>query len=123
MTEPREWALADGYVPQRLDSMWCFDDAETYFQQYELVNPTHVIEYSAYQELQEKLKVAEEALEFYGDLKSYFMNDRMEDFRNQISDKDLEQILNHYSNYEQLEWIGGKKAREALAKIRVSDGV
>ena len=63
--KPREWALAEGYVPQKLTELWSFDEAKTYFQQYEGQNPTHVIEYSAYEDLKAKLEKAKRTLEHY----------------------------------------------------------
>jgi len=55
-------------------------------------------------------------LEFYGNLNTYYINGRT-DMRNHIQDRDLEHVLYHYRNYENLEWIGGRKAREALKKV------
>lgn len=51
------WALADGFVPQKLDiHKWSFADATAYFEQYELTTPTHVIEYAALEQANEKIK-------------------------------------------------------------------
>lgn len=57
-SKPSQWALLDGYVPQKLSDCWSFEDAKNYFQQNEGFNPIHVIEYSAY----EKMKTAYESL-------------------------------------------------------------
>ena len=88
MSEHKEWALAEGYSPQKLDSVYGFDEAKEYFNKYELENPIHVIEYAAFEKLQkdweeaatknyadkceiEKLKkqneIMRESLEFYAD--------------------------------------------------------
>ena len=64
-------------------------------------------------ELNEKLKVATEALEFYADLKSYYVNGAW-DFRNHIDNSDLEMVL-IYGDYIN---VGGKKARETLDKLK-----
>lgn len=50
--EYKEWALAEGYIPLKLDSVFGFDEAKEYFDKYELVNPIHVIEYAAFEKLQ-----------------------------------------------------------------------
>jgi DNA repair exonuclease SbcCD ATPase subunit len=77
-----------------------------------------------YKEQIEKLKkqkeIMREGLEFYGNLNTYYINGRT-DMRNHIQDGDLEHVLYHYMNYENLEWIGGKKAREALKKVEVME--
>ena len=52
MSEYKEWAIAEGYIPQKLDSVYGFDEAKEYFNKYELVNPIHVIEYAAFEKLQ-----------------------------------------------------------------------
>ena len=53
--KPREWAIAESYTPMKIDLMRTFEDCKNYFQQYEGVNPTHVVEYSALQAALDKI--------------------------------------------------------------------
>jgi len=70
--------------------------------------------------LKKQNEIMQGALEFYGNLNTYYINGST-DMRNHIQDGDLEHVLYHYMNYENLEWIGGKKAREALKKVEVME--
>ena len=90
-SKPREWALADGYIPQGLDDLlWSFNDAKFYFQQYESVNPIHVIEYTAYTQALEKIKELEEKLEILRDshdnhwMDAEFLREKIEKLTKQL---------------------------------------
>lgn len=63
MSEYKEWALAEGYVPQKLDNVYGFDEAKEYFNKYELVNPIHVIEYASFENLKKQNEIMREALD------------------------------------------------------------
>lgn len=63
--------------------------------------------------MNEKLKIATEALEFYSKESSYYVNGAW-DIKNHIDDSDLEQKI----IYQELISVGGKRAREALDKIK-----
>lgn len=83
----------------------------------------HVVEYSVLdqanakiKELKAKVEKYREVLEFYANVDSYYASGRL-DYRNHIIDNDLEQELIHYSNFENLEWCGGKRARQALKDV------
>lgn len=66
--------------------------------------------------LNEKLKIATEALEFYSKESSYYVNGAW-DIKNHIDDSDLEQKI----IYQELISVGGKRAREALDKLKEID--
>ena len=63
--------------------------------------------------LNDKLKIATEALEFYSKESSYYVNGTW-DIQNHIDDSDLEQKI----IYQDLISVGGKRAREAFEKLK-----
>lgn len=135
MSEYKEWAIAEGYIPQKLDSVYGFDEAKEYFNKYELVNPIHVIEYAAFEKLQkdweqaatqnyadkceiEKLKkqneIMRQALEFYADIDSWDCPTGLYDVTAIVDDES-----NHYYSdvAGDFDDVGGKRARQALKDV------
>lgn len=87
-----------------IDALFCIVD--------ELVDAVSILQ-NRNHKLIEIIKMQKEALEFYADLKSYYVNGAW-DFRNHIDNSDLEMVL-IYGDYIN---VGGKKAREALDKLK-----
>lgn len=135
MSEYKEWALAEGYIPQKLDSVYGFDEAKEYFNKYELVNPIRVIEYAAFKKLQkdweqaatqnyadkceiEKLKkqneIMREALEFYADIERWKTVEHCElKSKIRIDAADFDAKIDNDMMY----FIAGKRARQALKDV------
>ncbi len=57
MSEKKEWAIAEFYSPMKINKNWDFDDCKNYFQQYEGVNPIHVIDMESYRRLEKAYEV------------------------------------------------------------------
>ena len=114
MSEYKEWALAEGYVPQKLDNVYGFDEAKEYFNKYELVNPIHVIEYAAFENLKKQNEIMREALEFY----AKEMNYSVDDYRG-ISGEMINRCI-LYTDCEERNDVysyAGKRARQALKDV------
>lgn len=95
-----------------------YDDYETAHEEQLQSALTHVIEYSAFKELEERLKIADAALEFYADGYNWehIAPDKV-DYR-VINKSDFGIGDFKLSDITDDEWVGGRTAREALKKIR-----
>lgn len=96
------WATDDGFI---------YNDKEAIKYNVDKEDALHVIEYSAYQELEKQIEIYKKALDFYAAFTNWFGEVKFKGNNNfpNMNKDDWEQFNNHT--------IAGKRARQALKEV------